>query len=378
MSRSAARALVLAFLAAASRLPAQTITTIAGNGLYGPAKEGVAASASPFAFAEGIPGGLALDAEGSLYVSETSAERVWKIDGKTGLLVAVAGSGQGGFSGDGGPATAARLHEPGDLAFDREGNLYVADLGNNRVRRVDRKSGAISTFAGTGRPLFTKDGLPATETPLGRATGLVFDPAGNLFLIESYSGRLLRIDAKTGLVSTVAGNDTTNFDPGATSARGTGLPVPSSARRTSRGEIVLSVTGANALVKVNPATGELARIAGTGIPGYAGDGGPATKAQLSQPTAVAVDRDDNVFFVDWENNVVRRVDAKTGLIETRVGSSRMDRYGEMQTAGFSGDGGPATKARLWRPDALAFDGDGNLFVIDARNHRIRRVEKAGR
>ncbi|HQR45739.1 MAG TPA: Teneurin-2 [Thermoanaerobaculia bacterium] len=197
-------------------------------------------------------------------------------------------------------------------------------------------------------------------------------------MIESYSGRLLRIDAKSGLVSTVAGNDTTNFDPGATTARGTGLPVPSSARRTSRGEIVLSVTGANALVKVNPATGELARIAGTGIPGYAGDGGPATRAQLSQPTAVAVDRDDNVFFVDWDNNVVRRVDAKTGIIETRVGSSRMDRYGEMQTAGFSGDGGPATKARLWRPNALAFDGDGNLYVIDARNHRIRKVEKAGR
>ena len=368
----------LALLIAASPLPAQTITTIAGNDLFDRAKEGVAASASSFSFLEGTPGGLAFDRDGNLYVSETAAERVWKIDRKSGLLVAVAGTGESGFSGDGGPATAARLREPGDLAFDRDGNLYISDLGNNRIRRVDKKSGLIGTFAGAGRPVFIKDGLPAKETQIGRPSGIVFDRAGNLFVIESYAGRLLRIDAKTGIVSTIVGNGTSDFHRDAKTGTGTGLPVPSSLRMMSTGEVVFSVTGFNTLMKVNPATGELTWLAGTGIPGYAGDGGPARKAQISQPSSIAVDRDDNVWFVDWDNNVVRRVDAKTGIIETRVGSVRTDRRGDTHTAGFAGDGGPATKAQLWRPTALAFDKNGNLYIVDAKNHRIRKVEKAAR
>ena len=368
----------LALLLAVSPLSSQTISTIAGNGLFGAAKEGVAAAASPFSFQEGTPGGLAFDRDGNLYVSEAGTSRVWKVDRKTGLLASVAGTGEPGFSGDGGPASAARLREPGDLGFDRDGNLYIADLGNNRVRRVDGKSGLIGTFAGSGRPIFTADGLPATETPIGRPSGIVFDAAGNLFVVESYAGRLLRVDGTTGLVSTIVGNGTTTLRRDAKSGAGTGLPVPCSARMTSAGEIVFSATGANTLMKVSPSTGELTWLAGTGIPGYTGDGGPARKAQLSQPSSIAVDRGDNVWFVDWENNAIRRVDAKTGIIETRVGSSRPDRYGDMKTAGFAGDGGPATKAQLWRPTAVAFDGDGNLYVLDSKNHRIRKVEKAAR
>ena len=371
-------AFLLLLLLVLHPLGAQTISTIAGNGLVGAAEDGVPALSSPFTFNEGTPGSIVFDADGNLIVSESGAHRVRRIEKKSGLLVTVAGTGTAGFSGDGGPAKAAKLNEPGDLALDKAGNLYVADLGNRRIRRVDRKSGLIETFAGTGNPIFTKDGSPAKETPMGRPSGLVFDAAGNLFVVESYSGRILRIDARTTLVNSLAGNGTTVLNSEAKRGTETGLPVPSSAGITSKGVIVFSVTGQNILMTLNPATGELSRIAGTGIPGNTGDGGPALKAQLSQPSAIAVDRNDNIWFVDWDNSAVRRIDAKTGVIDTRVGSAQTDRWGEVHTAGFAGDGGPANKAQLWHPTALGFDRGGSLYVVDARNQRIRKVEKAAR
>ncbi|MGE5345197.1 MAG: hypothetical protein ACM3JH_04505 [Acidithiobacillales bacterium] len=367
---------VLVLLLPLPPLAAETISTFAGSGLVGAGADGVPATSSPLAFNEGTPGSIVFDADGNLYFSESGANRVRRIDKKTGLLATLAGTGRPGFSGDGGPATKAKLNEPGDLAFDRAGNLYIADLGNRRIRRVDRKSGLIETFAGTGSPLFTKDGSPAKETPMGRPSGLVFDRAGNLFVVESFAARLLRIDAKTTIVSTLVGNGTTQLHPDATKGTETGLPAPSCAGITSKGEIVFSVSGQNMLMKVNPATDALGRVAGTGIPGDTGDGGPALAARLSQPSAIAIDRHDDIWFVDWDNNAVRRIDAKTGVIETRVGSARRDRWGEMQTAGFAGDGGPADKAQLWHPTAIGLDRDGNLYIVDSRNQRIRKVEKA--
>jgi sugar lactone lactonase YvrE len=378
VNRRLLRAATLSLLLAVLPLSAQMISTIAGNGLLAAGADGVPATSSPLSLSEGTPGGIVFDRDGNVYFSESGVHRVRRIERKTGLLTTVAGTGQPGFSGDGGPATSAKLREPGDLAFDKAGNLHISDLGNNRIRRVDRKSGVIETFAGTGRPIFTKDGSGARETPIGRHSGIVFDTAGNLLVVDNYAGRILRIDAKTGLVSTVVGNGTTALRPDAKTGTETGLPVPSSVRITSKGEVVFSVTGYNMVMKVKPATGELHRVAGTGIPGYSGDGGPALKARLSQPTAIAIDRDDDIWFADWDNNAVRRIDAKTGVIDTRVGSGRPDRWGEMQTAGFAGDGGPADKAQLWRPTALGFDPDGNLLIVDARNHRIRKVEKAAR
>lgn len=365
-------------LFAALPLPAQTITTIAGNGLFAAGGDGVPALSSPLSLSEGTPGGIVFDRAGNIYFSESGANRVRRIEKKTGLLATVAGTGRPGFSGDGGPATEAKLREPGDLAFDTAGNLYIADLGNNRIRRLDAKTAVIETFAGTGNPIFTKDGSPAKETPIGRPSGIVFDTAGNLFVVENYAGRILRIDAKTGLVSTLVGNGTTELHTDAKIGIATGLPVPSSARITSKGEIVFSVTGSHILMKVNPVTDGLTWIAGTGMPGYTGDGGSARQAQLSQPAAIAIDRDDNIWFADWDNNAIRRIDAKTGIIESRVGSARRDRWGNPQTAGFAGDGGPAGKAQLWHPTSLGFDPDGNLFIVDARNERIRKVEKAAR
>jgi streptogramin lyase len=368
----------LAGLAAALALPlaAQTITTVAGNGQPVPGPDGVAAKSCPLLLNEGVPANVLFDREGNLYFSESGAHRVRRIDRRSGTITTVAGTGTPGFSGDGGPATAARLKEPSDLAFDLDGNLLVADAANNRVRRVNRKSGVIETIFGNGRPTFTKDGLPAMETPVGHPTGLAVDAKGDLFVVDSYGSYILRLDAKTGISRRIAGNGTYTFDANATSVASTGLPVPSQIRFASDGELVVTVTGNHAIVTLNLATGALRRIAGNGMPGNTGDGGPAREARIEQPAALALDREDDVWFVDWVSSSVRRVDAKTGVIETRVGTTYLDRSGETETDGFSGDGGPALKALLWHPSGLGFDREGNLYIIDARNSRIRKVEKA--
>ena len=368
----------LSALAAALALPlsGQTITTVAGNGQPAPGADGVAATASPLLLNEGVPGTVVFDRDGNLYFPESGAHRVRKIDRKSGTITTVAGTGTPGFSGDGGPARDARLKEPSDLAFDLDGSLLVADASNNRVRRVDRTSGVIETIWGNGRPVSGKDGLPATETAVGHPTGLAVDAKGNVFAVDSFGSYILRLDATSGLSRRVAGNGTYTFDPDATNAANAGLAIPSQIRLTSDGDLVVTVTGNHAIVRLNPVTGAMKRIAGTGMPGNTGDGGPAREARLEQPAALAVDRGDNVWFVDWGSSSIRRVDAKTGILETRAGSTRVDRSGETRTAGFSGDGGPAIKAQLWHPSGLGFDRDGNLYVLDAHNSRIRKVEKA--
>lgn len=376
--RVLATATSLLLLLPAAPLGAQTITTIAGNGQQGAGPDGVLATQSPLFMLQQTVAGLVFDRDGNLYFSESGASRVRRIDRKSGRIFTVAGSGVPGYSGDGGPATAARLREPGDLAFDAAGKLYVSDVGNNRVRRIDLKSGLIETFAGTGRIGFTKDGSPVTETPIGHPVGIAFDDAGNFFVMEPYASRLLEADAKTRIVRTIVGDGTLTLQLDAKKGTATGLAIPAAVRVTSKGEAVFSVTDCHSILKVNPKTGDLTHVAGTKLFGLTGDGGPAIRARLWNPTAIALDRGDNIWFADLGNSVIRRIDSRTGIIETRVGSSRVNRWGEPEREGFDGDGGPASKAQLNRPAGLGFDRDGNLYILDALNNRIRRVEKAAR
>ena len=294
--------------------------------------------------------------------SEPRACRVRRIVRKTGRLETVAGSGACGYAGDGGPATGARLKAPAEVAFDRSGDLYVADAGNNLVRRVDHRTGVITSVAGNRMPVYTSDGI-ATAVPIGRPSGLVFDPKGRLLIAEVLGSRIRRLDLGTGKTETIAGMNDLVFRPGP--ALETGFAWPNSPRLDRAGALYFAATGNNQVVRLDPKGETLSVFAGSGFVGRRGDGGPAAQAVLNQPSALAVDGAGNVFIADTGNNVIRRVDAKTGIITHVAGTGE---------EGFSGDDGPAAKAALSDPIGLGLDGKGNLYVIDARNYRIRRIE----
>ena len=363
------RPLLLLAAAAALAAPpliAQTITTVAGTGDPAFSPDGSPAVTSSLALATDGITNILFDADGNLTFSEVRACRVRRIVQKTGLLETVAGSGACGYSGDGGPAKDARLKAPAEIAFDGKGNLFIADAGNNLVRRVDRKTGVITTVAGNRLPTYAGDGV-ATEVAIGRPSGLVFDRKGRLVIAEVFGSRIRRLDLETGKTETIAGKNELNFTGGA--ALETGFAWPNSPRFDRGGALFFAASGNNRILRLDPKGETLTAFAGNGLVGLKGDGGPAAQAVLNQPAALAVDGAGNVFIADTANNVIRRVDAKTGTI-TRVAGTGDE--------AFSGDGGPAAAAALSDPLGLGLDGKGNLYVIDARNYRIRKIEGVAR
>ena len=339
----------------------QTITTVAGTGGYTLSPDGSPAATSSLALATDGTTNVVFDDDGNMTFSEVRACRVRRIVRKTGLLETLAGT-TCGYSGDGGPATAARLKAPAEIAFDRKGNLFIGDAGNNLVRRVDRKTGIITTVIGNRFANYTEDGI-ATEVPIGRPSGLVFDREGRLVVAEVYSSRLRRWDPRTLKTETIAGMNELLFVGGP--ALKTGFAWPNSPRFDHSGALYFVASGSNLILKLDAKGETVTAFAGNGNNAYGGDGGPALQAILNQPSALAVDAAGNVFIADTGNNVVRRVDAKTGIITHVAGTGE---------AGFSGDGGPAAAAALAVPIGLGLDGKGNLYVVDAMNYRIRRIE----
>ncbi len=352
------------FLATTAR-PAsgQMITTVAGTGDSAFSPDGLPAATSSLALATDGMTNILFDDDGNMTFSEVRACRVRRIVRKTGLLETVAGT-TCGYSGDGGKATAARLKAPAEIAFDRKDNLFIGDAGNNLVRRVDHKTGIITTVIGNRTANYTQDGI-ATEVPIGRPSGLVFDREGRLVVAEVYGSRLRRWDPKTLKTETIAGMNELLFSGGP--ALKTGFAWPNSPRYDRGGALYFVASGNNLILKLDAKGETVTAFAGNGNNTYGGDGGPALRAILNQPSSLAVDGAGNVFIADTGNNVVRRVDAKTGIISRVAGTETGD-------AGFSGDGGPAAAAALAVPIGLGLDGKGNLYVIDAQNYRIRRIE----
>ena len=335
------------------------ITTVAGNGNSGFAGDGgPATSAQIGASAHDV----AVDAGGNLYIADGDNSRIRKVD-TTGKITTVAGNGSYGYSGDDRAASVAQLGSPAGAAVDSGGNVYIADTNDNRIRKVDTK-GIITTVAGNGINGSSGDGGPAAGAQLGGPFNMVLDASGNLYIADTNNLRVRKIDAQ-GNISTVAGNGLYGFsgDGGpATSAKLT-LPLDVAA---AGGNLYIADEYNYRVRKVDN-QGNISTLAGTGVYGSSGDGGPATSAQLSDLTGVAVDAAGNVYIADYGNNRIRKVDTK-GIITTVAGNGN---------DGYSGDGGPATGAQLNSPSGVTVDAGGNLYIADFGNNRIRKVDTQG-
>ena len=335
-----------------------TITTIAGTGEFGFSGDGGPAVAAQLR----SPRGVAVDSAGNVYIADSSNRRIRKID-STGTITTIAGTGRLGFSGDGGPAVAAQLRSPYGVAVDGAGNLYIADASNNGIRKVD-STGTITTIAGTGESGFSGDGGPAVEAELRSPYGVAVDSAGNVYIADSSNWRIRKIDA-TGTITTIAGTGEFGFSGDGGPAVAAELRRPRGVAVDSAGNVYIADVGNHRIRKVD-STGTITTIAGTGEFGFSGDGGPAVEAELRSPYGVAVDSAGNVYIVDVGDHRIRKVDA-TGTITTIAGTGY----------GFSGDGGPAVAAELRDPYGVAVDSAGNVYIADSSNRRIRKVDATG-
>ena len=334
--------------------------TVAGNGEPRTAGDGGPATAASLH----DPFGITRGPDGLIYVCEFNGHAVRRI-AADGTITTVAGNGRPGFSGDGGPATTASLNKPHEIRFGPDGALYIADMSTHTIRRVDMKSGLISTFAGTGKPGFSGDGGPADKAALKDPIAIQFHPDGSSLLICDIGNQRIRaVDLKSRTITTVCGNGRREPTPdGAAFSPDTPLNGPRTIDFDAKGNLWLALREGNAVYRVTPAAQKLEHIAGTGKSGFAGNGGPARSAQLAGPKGLAVDARGRVCIADTESHSIRRIDPASGRIDVIVGDG---------TRGPGPDGDPR-RCRLARPHGVFIDKDGSLWIGDSENHVVRRV-----
>jgi sugar lactone lactonase YvrE len=344
--------------AAAADSPPGVITTESGSTVnyksYGFSGDGGPATQAQL----WQPRAVAFDSAGNLYIADTLNERIRKVT-PAGIITTVAGNGSSGSSGDGGPATKATFRDPHGVAVDSAGNLYIADSVNNKLRRVDR-SGIVTTFAGRGKG-YGGDGGPASQALLADPKTLSMAAGDNLYFVDMGNDVVRRID-KSGTITTVAGTGVGGFSGDGGPATAAMLKGPKGVWATPKGEVYIADTG-NQRVRRVDASGTITTVTGVGTAGYGGDGGPAVHAKINDPRAVAVDSAGNVYVGEELGQRVRKVDT-SGTITTVVGTG---------VGGYSGDGGPATQARIRNLRGLFIDSQNQLSIADAFNNRIRKV-----
>ncbi|HMV82293.1 MAG TPA: BACON domain-containing carbohydrate-binding protein [Blastocatellia bacterium] len=345
--------------------PPAILVTIAGNGVTGTTGDGGPAAAARIS----RPIRLDIDGAGNIYFTDSDNHTIRKIT-PAGIISTIAGSpGSSGFSGDGGAATAARLNFPIGVAVDGAGNVYICDSGNNRIRKVTAATGVISTIAGNGTAGFSGDGAAGTSAQINTPQNVAVDKNGNVYISDFSNNRIRKVNAADGVISTVAGAGTLCSPAGGTCGDGGAataafLNGPNNVSVDKDGNLIVSDPGNFRIRKVTVADGKIATIVGTGVQGFSGDGGPALSAQVSVPVGAITDSVGNLYFSDRGNQRVRRVDATTNIISTIAGTG---------VSGFNGEGLAPLSSTLNFPTGLALNPTGNLYIGDRDNGRIRRL-----
>lgn len=352
---------VISLILLAQVTNAQNISTIAGTGTAGYNGDGIPATSAQF---NGVQG-LAFDGSGNLFVADISNNRIRKITISTGLISTVAGTGTAGYNGDGILATAAQINIPSALAFDSNGDLYFTDRSNSRIRKITTTTGIISTVAGTGTAGYNGDGILATAAQLNNPNEVSFDASGNLYIADWINNRVRKVDKSTGIISTIAGTGTAGYNGDGIAATAAQINGPCGIIFDNAGNIYIAEYGGARVRKINIGSGLISTIAGTGTFGYNGDGIAATAAQLAGCAYIKFDAAENMFIGEGSNQRVREIIKSTGVINTIAGTG---------TAGYNGDGIAATTAQLNFPFYILFDQvKCNMYIADYYNNRIRLI-----
>lgn len=337
-----------------SNVPNQIIT-VAGNGSNSYSGDnGLATSA-----ALNTPSGLCIDSNGNMYIADSGNNRIRKV-ATNGIITTIAGNGTAGYGGDGGAAISAELNSPAGVAIDSLGRLYISDSLNSRIRRVNTNN-VISTFAGNGTAGYSGDNGAATNAELSNPFGLSLDIYGNLYLADSRNQRIREVTTG-GIITTIAGDGVIPTNPGSGDVPPAELYLPSGVSVTGYPFVFVADTANERIARMTLPDGTLTEIAGTGVPGFSGDGGAATNAQLYAPDDVLATGLDSFYIADSGNHRLRQV--SNGIISTIAGNG---------IGGFAGDGSVATDASLYKPECICLDSNGNLFIADSYNNRIREV-----
>jgi hypothetical protein len=336
---------------------AQTITTFAGTG-----KEGYSGDGGPATLAKmNLPMAIAIDKAGNVYIADERNGAIRMVD-KAGTIHTIAGDGTFSYGGDGGPATKAYLSNVAGLAIDANDNIYIADESNNRIRKVDKK-GRITTIAGSGKMGYSGNGHAATLAALYYPIGVAVDAAGNVYFADA-GNHAVRCITTNGAINTIAGTGAAGYTGDGSAAAAARLHHPTGLAIDAAGDLYIADEKNNVIRKVSPARGGIiTTIAGTGKAGYSGDNGSARNAQLNGPTGVATDNAGNIYIADYNNNRIRQINT-TGIISTIAGTG---------SKGMGGDGGRAVNAQFYVPWNVTADAKGNLYIADFGNNKVRKV-----
>lgn len=312
----------------------------------------------------GNPYGVVRGPDGALYVCEVDSHVIRRI-ASDGVISTAVGNGKRGYAGDGGAATNALLNEPYEVRFDAAGNMIFVEMKNHLIRRVDARTGVISTVAGNGLAGFAGDGGPATKARFNQPHSLQLDRDGNIFVCDIGNHRIRRIDARTGLITTFAGTGAKQPTPDGSKFAEAPLNGPRALDFDAQGNVWLALREGNAVYRLDVRAGTIHHVAGTGKKGFTGNSGPAKDATLSGPKGLSVGRDGNVYLADTESHSLRMIDVKRGTLELIAGT------------GMVGDGpdGDPLRCKMSRPHGVFVEADGSVLVGDSEAHRVRVIRR---